>query len=286
VALSISIILTLFPFFLLDTKKIDVAKTNPEAFIKSERIERLIEISFVIIYTLVYALVFLLLGLQTYENTDLIPMVGNLITPIFLLGSGVLFTFFLSIFEKLVSTLLLFLPDTKRKRLILFTNYFVGNKIRAGARIRTTLDALSNNLDIKLMRKKIHPFKESLMIYNNHLVRKFDFAMRDIEKFYKHVQLSALYDEPKIIAKIKECLASLANLMEKENEKPLEFVKTLRTMIGESNDNPCELYLDLEIEPLHFTKQIKAHSDLLKISLTIISSIIIPLLLNFTNLMG
>lgn len=274
----------LIPFFLLDARKYIVAETNPKAYITSETIEKLVAALFVIIYVLVYAFSFLILGLPNAETSEYIPIFANLINVTIYLGSGIIFTYLIQIVEKIISAFVFMIrPKTENKFLQFFSNYYIGSRLRTRTRLLTTLSALSNSSSIRTMQKNVQPFKDALNIYNDYLISKFDFAIREPVNFYKYVKFSIIANNPDRLTKIKKSLSSLVNLTKEENENPLEFVKELKTMIGISTSDYCELYSDFEIEPLRFSKQIKDHSDLISIVVTVVASVVIPVLLHFVG---
>lgn len=263
---SIIVALLFLPFFfLLDTRKSIVAKANPEEFVKSEKIKQWVERSFLIFILFLYAYIFLAVVLDGLGYGDLIqnPSLPFLfaIQMVFYVGSGAGIAFFLNLFESFIY-----------KRLKLFSNFYVSERISVRARICVVLNALSKNHDIKTIRKKTSLFKEGLSIYNDHLGTEFDFVMRDPDKFYKYVRLTALSNDQKNIAKVKEDLTSLIKLME-QKEDPFEFVRTIRAMIGESENKPYDLYQDIKIEP-HFKKWVTAHADLWTILISVIGVIV------------
>lgn len=271
-------LLSLSIFFLLDTRKLIVAKTNPEVFVKSQKIERWVEISSLVIISSVYVFVFLVVPLEIVGYEHLIQYIVFAFVVVFFVGSGIIIVFFLNYIEYALSIIINRLPDSAYKRLKLFSNFYVSERISVRARICVVLDALSRNSDIKAIIKKTRLFKEGLSIYNDHLRTKFDFVMSDPDKFYKYVRLTALSNDQKNIAKVKEDLTSLIKLME-QKEDPFEFVRTVRAMIGESENKPYDLYQDIEIEP-HFKKWVTAHADLLKVLISVIG-VIISFVLNF-----
>lgn len=282
-ALILVILLSLSIFFLLDTRKLTVAKTDPEAFVKSEKIERWVGISFVVILLSFYAFIFLVVALERVGYEHLIQYLVSVFVVVVFVGTGVAIAFFLNVFERFLSVIINHLPDPKHKRLELFSYFTVPPRISVRARMCVSLDALSKNSDIKAIRKKTCLFKEGLSLYNDYLGTKFDFVIGDPDKFYKYVRLTALSNDQKHIAKVKEDLTSLIRLME-QKEDPFEFVRTIRAMIGESENKLCDIYQDIEIEPSTFRKQVKAHADLLKflitVTLTLIGSVILPFVLN------
>lgn len=273
---SIIVALLFLPFFfLLDTRKSIVAKTYPEEFVKSEKIDQWVERSFLGFVLFIYAYIILAaaligLGYGDFIQNPSLPFLFA-VQMVFYVGSGAGIALLLNLLEGFIY-----------KRLKLFSNFYVSERIRVRARICVVLNALSKDYDIKTIRKKTSAFKECLNIYNDHLRTKFDFIIRDPDKFYKYVRLTALSSDQKNLAKVKEDLPLLIKLME-QKEDPFEFVRTIRAMIGESENKPCDLYQDIEIEPSQFKKQIKANADLLKfliiVALTLIGSIILPWML-------
>lgn len=266
-------------FLIMDSKKSVVVWKDPEAFIKSEKINRIVDILFYIVVTSFFVGIISSIASITFSLGSWIDYVIIPTAWIFFFGGGLIPLVFLNVTPAFIMDL----PEKVRKHLNFFFKLYVSPMLRVRARLCVVLDVLSENPNRRTIRKKTPLFKESLRIYNSHLTLRYDFVLRDPDKFYKYVRLVALFDDREHIKEINENLSSLIKLMEKKEEDPFEFVRTVKTMIGESVVKPSDLYDEIEIEPQNFRKRIYAYSGLIKFLitalLTLIGSIVIPMML-------
>jgi len=277
VALAMAPLLVLF---LLDTRRTRVVWANPEAFVKSEKVAQIVEKSFFVsIPSLLIGVMLIValerLGLKEWMNAFVFVFVSMYI---FFIGIGIAMLF--NSFESLLGLAVRnHLPDSVRERLK-FLDFYVSPILCVVARLRITLDAFSNP-NVLMIRKKLHFFKDALRMYNTHLRTTFDFVIREPDRFYKYVRLTAFSKDTKNINKVKKDLTTLIKHLGKK-EDPFVFIKTMKAMVGESVSRPKDIYDEIGIEPRPFKKWILVHSDLLSFIITLISlliSIIIAMLL-------
>jgi hypothetical protein len=279
--------LSLFSVFLLDSRKLTASKTDPDGFVKSEEFERWIERVFVAGVSIIYGLVFLWFGLFVWQPEQSPPgiitnYVLNAILVAMFLSVGVIATYFLNTLERSISVFFTRVAERTHRSHEFWSSFYVTDRARVEARMCVLLNALSKESNPRAIRKKTSLFKESLGIYNEHLGVKYDFIIREPDRFFKYVRLAALSSDKETLDKIREGLVSLIKQME-QKEDPFEFIRTIRTMTGESENKPSDTYKDIEVEPSRLVKQVRAHADLLRfiitITVTLIGSVILPLVL-------
>jgi len=271
-------------FLILDSRKSVVVRKDPEAFVKSEKIERIVDILFYVVTTSFFVFIISILVLDTFGLENWINYFTMPTLWVVFFGGGVIPLVFLNVIGDSILTLMRRLPDKVRKHLKFFLKLYVSPMLRVRARLCVVLDVLSENPNKRTIRRKMSLFKESLDIYNSHLTERYDFAIRKPEKFNKYVRLTALSNDKEHINKIKDGLSTLIEFMDKKEEEPYEFVKTIKAMIGEPVNKPIDLYDEIEIEPSSLRKGINAHSGLMKfliMALLTLGSIIVSIVLKW-----
>ncbi len=267
-------ILLFLIFMYLDIKRLDVAKTDPYIYLTVEKIEGIIDKTFVIVGLLLLPLIVIfLIGFNDSTFGTILLTTASFLGIFFILGTGAIFASILNNFEKFLGLIITTKSDSSN-RFYFLSHYYVNEKIRIWSRLWFILNGYTEDFKVDIIRKKAQLFKESINIFNDFLREDFKYIIRKPDRFYKFVLLTLLSNDQQNVTKIGDCIKRLATLMESENDNPFEVITVLRTMINKPTDNVCDCYPDIEIEPHHFKKWIKANSEIVILVVSSITPVI------------
>jgi len=254
-------IISIIIFIIFDSKRNSVAWEYPENYMVSEKIEKVVERLFYIfiLFTLISALFLGRLDipyLKEIFNVFLYLMLGTSLAHVVNIEPG-----FLEIVENKVKSLF--------KRTIQF-QFHVPLILRVRARLWIVFKALTQNN--KLLKKNLPLFRESITGYNKFLRSEFDFVIAKPEKFYKYIKLAVLTRNKTMVSNIVKGLHLFIKQLEKEEEEPIEVIKLLKRMIGETVSEK-DISNEINIESRLLRKWFSTNLDLIKAIIALITLI-------------
>lgn len=111
---------------------------------------------------------------------------------------------------------------------------------------QTLREALQASLDDPdLVKRGVRLLAGALSLYNRYLVSSYGLKIRDVDRFCKPIVIESLAQTQPVtipVDKIDDLILSM-------KQGPLVFLKSARTMIGQTADKPENLYEDIEIVP-------------------------------------
>lgn len=270
---------SLVVFVFLDSKKSSVVWENPDAFIKSEKVERAVERLFYALIALLFSFMFSIIGMGKLGLENWIkPYVEFVVTPTAILMGGTAIAVEVNLLEVLFAKIVK--KFLKKRSLLKFFEFYVPSTLQTRARLCVVLETLTLNPNIRTINKKLPLFKEAISVYSNHLREKFDFVLREPEKFYRYVKLAAYAMETTITDDVRKGLEAFIKLMEKEEEDPYEVIKSLKSMMKETASMK-DIFDEIDVEPKPLRKWFSVHSDSISAIvalLSLIASIIVAII--------
>jgi len=230
----------------LDGQRMTILESDPEAFVKGEKVESAFNLLMngisICAIVFMYSLIPLVIVLRENNKNAFLPspFLQVFIGLVFLVTS-VLIPPSITMFESS------YLTNEIRKAHPSWRipEYFVPRKLRARARFLVTSNISASSPD-KLALGKFVSFKEGVEMYNNLLKAKFGIALRDGERFTQAAKLKFFFGGEEGSNCIRKCLTGLVDLMNREEVEPFEFVRILKAMMNEptTNEEICKEICD------------------------------------------
>lgn len=148
-------------------------------------------------------------------------------------------------------------------------------KIEVRARFRMVLNALSSK-NQKDIAKSVSLFREGIQISNNFLRRRFDFVIKDPNRFSNYVKLMTLTTDEGIKQEIRKGIEKVTNEIGKKEIDPFEIVRGLKEIISEPISNKKDVIAEVEIEP-RFRKWFLANLQIIIMILETLSLAVVVL---------
>jgi len=153
-------------------------------------------------------------------------------------------------------------------------------KMQARARFRMVLNALSSKKQKEIV-ESVSLFREGIQISNKFLRQRFDFVIKNPNRFSNYVRLMTLTTNENTNQEIEKGLEKVANELGKKESDPFEIIRGLKEIVSEPISNRKDMIAEVEIEP-RFRKWFFANLQIIIAIVEIISLCVVV----FSLLMG
>jgi len=247
--------LVLYTFLIIfNYRKFEVAEEDPNTFVNVEKLRNKVVLSYWLLLPMAIGGIFLIVIIDKIGLQESIPTILKIYSWVIFIWFGVTF----------YSTTIGGTDIPQFKKLL---------RLRVRTRFQIVSDALSDS-DFKRVKKKIPLFREAITIYNRYLRKRYDFVIREPNRFYHYVKLMTYAEDDVKINEIKNGLGKLVMLL-KEESKPFELIRILKEMVRQPISDSKDIVAEVEVDEPRIRKWFLANLNVIIAIIEIASLLVV-----------